>query len=712
VRAAAADAQDPIVADELALLAGVTAVLEVPPEPRADSELSIVRELERLRGLLLSRGESKDAVALREQWHRNSSLLAQLRRSRQASSVDPRSPYFAHLRLREAETERDLCLGHATRVEGGVRIVDWRNAPVSKIFYRYQQGDEYEEEFAGRVRTGEVVARRVLLIRDAALERIEAPEGIFTAELEAPGQWRRFEPTRPRLAGGEASALRAHGAGGEGEWLSGGDVARRLGGDLLGARRRADKHLPEITSLIDPDQFDLITQPSSGFLVIRGAAGSGKTTVALHRIAYLAFEEPSITSGRTLFVVFSPALRNYVGHVLPALGVEGVRILTYRDWAAEQRRRHFPALPGELRDDTPAEVQRLKLHPALGVALEQQVREVGGATSREQAVDDWASVLTRQPLLQEVCAREAPGAFTAAQIRRFVEWNRRNHEDLFAWQAGDRTIQAELDPEDDTLLLRAWQLRVGPLRRRGRRPLRYRHIAVDEAQDFSPLEVQVLLGCLDRERSVTLAGDTHQHLAPHSGFTSWSEFLGHLGVPGTEVETLRISYRSSQEIAEFALSLLGDLREDAELPVSTRSGPPVELFRFGDRGSCVAFLADALKDLVREEPLASVAVLTPSPELSAVYCRGLGNSDLLSLRQVENQDFTFAPGVEVTEIEQVKGLEFDYVVLVEVSDERFPDTPRARRLLHVGATRAVHQLWVTSVGTPSALVRVAPRDHG
>ena len=55
----------------------------------------------------------------------------------------------------------------------------------------------------------------------------------------------------------------------------------------------------------------------------------------------------------------------------------------------------------------------------------------------------------------------------------------------------------------------------------------------------------------------------------------------------------------------------------------------------------------------------------------------------------------------------MKGLEFDYVVLVEVSADHFPDSAAARRLLHVGATRAVHQLWLTSVGTPSPLVRDA-----
>jgi DNA helicase-2/ATP-dependent DNA helicase PcrA len=247
---------------------------------------------------------------------------------------------------------------------------------------------------------------------------------------------------------------------------------------------------------------------------------------------------------------------------------------------------------------------------------------------------------------------------------------------------------------------------------RGGGPLRYRHVAIDEVQDFSAVEVQVLLECLDTRRSITLAGDTQQHVLPDAGFTSWSAFFTDLGLAGMEIETLEISYRCSRQIAEFALALLGDLREDDRPPLTVRSGPPVELFRFTDHGACLAFLTDALIDLAADEPLASVAVLTPSRDLSTLYARGLANGEVPRLRQVERQDFTFAPGVEVTEIEQVKGLEFDYVILVETSSTHFPDRPAARRLLHVGATRAVHQLWLTSVGTPSPVVRAADEQRG
>ena len=91
------------------------------PEPRTASEEPIVRELERLRSVMLSGDEHKDISALAEQWHHQSSILQQLRNAAVVPKVDPRSPYFAHLRLREKGEERDLCLGKATCIERGVR---------------------------------------------------------------------------------------------------------------------------------------------------------------------------------------------------------------------------------------------------------------------------------------------------------------------------------------------------------------------------------------------------------------------------------------------------------------------------------------------------------------------------------------------------------------------------------------------------------------
>ncbi len=687
---------DPIVEEELELLRQVSTLLEEEPYVLPAKEEQIVADLLRLREEM-PQAKDEDKGALMAQYNQQLTVLETLRAARDKPVVDPASPYFAHLRLVEDGKTRDLCLGKATRIQRGVRIVDWRNAPISRLFYRYQQGEEYEEDFGNRTIIGEVAARRTVTIRKGELERIESPEGVYRRSDAA--SWTHESSELPRLAGGEGTAMQVYGAG-EG-------AHRRLGTDLAGDRRRTDKRLPDIAGLIDAEQFQLITQPTSGFVVIRGTAGSGKTTVALHRIAWMAFEDQRINGPQTLFLVFSKALRDYVSHVLPALGVHKVAVKTFREWSVALRKRHFPRLPKHVRDDTPAQVVRLKLHPLMLEVLRRQVRDVDAPANGDQAIDDWMSALTNLDLMLEVVASMAPGAFTREQLARIVTWSRDRNSEIVEWMDGDREVSAALDIEDDALLLRAWQLRVGALRHQKRRPLRYRHIALDEVQDFSPLEVQVLLGTLDQRKSITLAGDTQQHVMQDAGFTSWSDFFRYLGVDGVAVNTLKVSYRSSRPIVSFAMRLLGDLREDDDMPLVKRDGPAVEMFRFTDHGAAVAFLADALNQLLRDEPLASVAVLTGSPEVSGIYANGLERGEVPRMRRVTNQDFSFAPGVEVTEVSQVKGLEFDYVVIAEASARYYPDTPGSRRKLHVAATRAVHQLWITAVDEPSSIIREA-----
>jgi len=687
----------PIVEQELALLQEVRDALDAHQESSGPSETAALAELERLREQLLSgRGADDRAAALLE-YNRQEALLRQLRTSRERPRVAPESPYFGHLRLREKGREWNVCLGKATFIQGDVSIVDWRNAPVSQLFYRYEQGDEYDEELVGRARTGTIVVRRTVTIRDASLRRVDAPEGTFRRDaVDAP--WQQSERATARLAGGEGVALRVYQAAA--------GATHGLGA-AAGGPSRTDKHLPDIAGLIDPDQFALITRASSGLVVIRGTAGSGKTTVALHRIAYLAYDDPDIDSDHTLVVVFSRALRDYVSYVLPALGVHRVRVCTFQEWAGEQRRRHFPMLPRDTRDDAPAIVHRLKNHPAVLELLAAQVAAHKGAATARQALDDWGSALGDVARVTEVIGRTAPGAFSAAELQRAAEWCAKRYRELLAFLAREEPTPVEIAPEDEALLLRAWQLRVGPLRDGGNRPLRLHHVAIDEVQDFSPLDVRVLLDCLDERRSMTLAGDTQQHVLQEAGFTSWNDFFGYLGLAGTEVSTLRVSYRSTHEIVHFALDLLGPLREDDAAPETTRRGPPVELFRFTDHGACVAFLGPALKRLVAAEPHASVVLLAPTAEVAALYHDALEKAEVPRLALVRDQRFSFSAGIEVAEVADVKGLEFDYVVLLEASATHYPDSPAARRRLHVGATRAIHQLWLTSVATPSPLLRDA-----
>jgi DNA helicase-2/ATP-dependent DNA helicase PcrA len=265
--------------------------------------------------------------------------------------------------------------------------------------------------------------------------------------------------------------------------------------------------------------------------------------------------------------------------------------------------------------------------------------------------------------------------------------------------------RARLDVEDDTLLLLLHQAFRGHLTRGGttREPIVYEHILVDEAQDLSPLELSVVLDTASKAKSVTLAGDVQQRMLMDNGFSDWNTVLDELGFSHIEIEPLQLSYRSTHEILDFSRAVLGPLAS-ADAPAATRHGAPVELFELGHAGDAAAFLAEALRDLSIEESNASVAIVARYPEQADVYFQALERAEVRGVRRVADQDFSFKPGIDVTDVRQVKGLEFDYVVLVDVTDTSYPDDDEARHLLHIGATRAAHQLWVVTGGRPSSLL--------
>ena len=268
---------------------------------------------------------------------------------------------------------------------------------------------------------------------------------------------------------------------------------------------------------------------------------------------------------------------------------------------------------------------------------------------------------------------------------------------------------AALDWEDDALLLRLYQRAQGGLRK-GKETLHYEHVFIDEAQDLSPLELAVVLGTA-RGNSVTMAGDVAQRLMLDNGFSNWKSVLGILGLSHVQIEPLRVTYRSTHEIMEFANAVLGHLRNQ-EQGRAPRHGVPVELFRFSHTGEAVAFLAESLRALSNSEPLASVAVITRTPEQVREYAEGLAQAEVPNVRLIAEQDFPFRPGVDVSDVRQVKGLEFDYVVLVEVSAVGYPDDDESRHLLHIAASRAAHQLWVLTGDSPSPLLPASLVERG
>ena len=735
------------------------------------------RRLVELRELAAA-AKPEDLPALLEQMHTLGALRAHRGKST-IGSIDRKSPYFGHLRLDETYTmrgggggqkqrRRDVLVGSKQYLDAsaGIRIVDWRNAPVSRIFYRYRESDPYEETLGDQPVEGVVAARRTVAIVDGILRKVTAPQGTFV--LDADGRWRRGEALSARLR-----------LPGKGEGVAPIPSVR-------GNSTSADRLLPSIAAMLDKEQYDLITKPGLGLVAIQGSAGSGKTTVGLHRVAYLHASSPSrYRAAKMLVIVPNEALIHYTSRVLPGLGVDGVPVMTFARWSVRVIHDLFPRLPSLISDETPPLVSRVKNHAGMLHAIESVARDV---QKRLDTKVEAAMASGRWPESKRVLAawhathgvpdrrvtqlglwltgkKEIPGTPSAEKLpdvtRSAVEslgqelrnearsvlgaWDelttsRVRLDEYFGshfgtgqldqvheWCVRQARVRVEqdrdgespsLDSEDHALILRLWQVLRGPLMDIEGAALTVSHLFVDEVQDCSPIELKVLLdvaaglkedGRADPSQlSVTLAGDMAQRMRDDDEMQiefDWDATLKEMGVPGGAgmIEPLKVSYRSTAEITSFARGVLGPLAHEAE-PIATRHGPPVELFTFASAGEAVAFLADALRELSSTEPDANVALLSRFPQQAEVYYEGLVRAEVPNVRRVRKQDFTWERGFDVTDVRQTKGLEFDEVILLETTSSSYSESPQARHALYVGATRAAHQLWCIASESPSRLV--------
>lgn len=579
---------------------------------------------------------------------------------------------FAHLRVESGGKRRDVLLGGRTHIGGGVTVLDWQNAPLSQLFFTNNVGDEYEVESDDRALTGRLLERNVLRVVGRDLVEIRTGSGVTLARDDA-GQWHAHPAAAPAI--------------------------------VFDAREATAHHSP-VDVQLDPSQQAAVDVPPGRPVLLLGEAGCGKTTVALFRLARI---RPQLR-GAAAVIVPTEGLRRFTESMLERLHVENVEVWLYDRWAAMQARQAFRPLPQRESEDASAGVIRLKRHPSLRVAMAELATRQRPKKPRRELL-----LLFGDQLLLDRAAAASEGAVTPTHVAETLEHTRIQFTDPSEKQHrhvdADRlaTIDGRsidegtamndagtIDAEDYAVLFE-----LDAMRRGVARPRTYDCIVLDEAQELAPLELRLVGRAVAPGGSLVVAGDAAQQVDPTTRFIDWKQTMHELGSADHDVTTLEVSYRSPPEVTALARSLIG--RGDTT-PGTDASR--VIARRFDNELHRASALHDALRALRDRDRAATVAIICRAPDGARRLTRVLSLA-LDEVRLALHGDFDFAPGaINVTSVDEVKGLEFDLVVIPDASAVAYPDTPDARRALYVAVTRTVRQLVLTTVGTFSPLLHV------
>ncbi|MDX2015796.1 MAG: ATP-binding domain-containing protein [Myxococcaceae bacterium] len=608
---------------------------------------------------------------------------------RRAQAFAPARRLVGHLKLETSRRVTDVFLADATHVDTNVSILDAEAAPLAEVFFTTDEGHVYEVEVDGRPISGRLLEKHLLVFAGGALTQVATPETVFTRGADG------WSPA-PTLA------------------------APRIPGRPPKARHAFRSPL-EVT--LDPAQQRAVDLPRHEHLLLLGEAGFGKTTVALHRL--LALRQRSFDEGQRRFrgavMVPTEGLRRLTSLMLERRGVHDVDVWTFDDWVTGEARRAFRDLPRRLSENTPSAVVQLKRHPALRPTLEAFVkahprpfddpdrpRKGTALASRADLENLFGDRAWMEPVVARASGTLYPSVVAALAQHTKVQFLDPSdvayaHVDLEARTAVDGRSLDEgtpledansADAEDPAVLFELERLR-SVLSRKAPMPLgAYDVVFIDEAQEFAPIELAVMARALRRGGVFVVAGDAAQQVDPTAVFTGWDEVMRELGVPGAKQVRLEVNYRCPPDVTAQARHVLDASVATAETPSITWAG-------FAAPFHLSVWLSDSLRALVGDDASASVAVVCRTPEAARrVRQRLRGLETTLAL----DGDFPFRPGVIVTCVQEVKGLEFDVVVLPDAAASTWPSTADARRGLYTAMTRASHRLVLAWAGAKSPLL--------
>lgn len=692
----------------------------------------------------LAPSDLSDLDGLAQVWQFQVEIANQARKYKSSHKMTDRlermysSPYFGRIDfVEDGESKPEpVYIGLYTLVDlsGEILVYDWR-APISSMFYDFEIGRSSYKCPAGII-DGEIILKRQYKIANACIDYM------FNSSLKIND-----------------------------------DILQQI------LSKSVDNKMKTIITSIQREQNIVIRDDTHNILIVQGAAGSGKTSIALHRVAYLLYKYRESVNAENI-IIFSPnqVFNDYVSNILPELGEENMHQTTFIEYFNKIISPNFK------QEDMNDQIEYLlanRKQPQYAVRIESIKYKTSKSfidvmknyinylennrftfediyfadnmvISKEEISELFKKDYAHMPLykrLEKIKQRilyllEPYEKVRVNQVKEQIRESESLISEIDLKVMSTNKAYKEFKPLKDSIdtmvsldLCQIYidlfkdrklfmemcqgelpqnfeeisnytieQLRSSYLMYEDMVPILFlkivfdgtpnnniKHVIIDEAQDYTPLQFEVLKQTF-RHSNMTVLGDLNQSINYYMNIGKY-ESIDHIFKDrGTIFVNLNKSYRSTSEITDFSRSLL---TEKNNVECLNRHGEKPKIIQIEDKEDLVKQIAQDIKEL-DSNGFKSIAVICKSSQQSHNLYKSI--KDYVNISLVTKDDTEYINGVIIIPSYLSKGLEFDAVIICCDEEENDYCYEDERRLLYTVCTRALHVLHLYYFQKPPALI--------
>ncbi len=550
-------------------------------------------------------------------------------------------PYFARIDFKfdDEEAVEKIYIGRypVTKEPDFERVVyDWR-APISSLFYRFGTGRASYDAPVGLI-PGEIRLKRQYEINNGELEFY------FDADMQILD-----------------------------------DFLRKM------LTHNASHQMKSIVETIQRDQDLIIRNMASDLMMVQGVAGSGKTSVALHRVAYLMYQGLSNHLASQNIIIISPnaLFEKYISQVLPELGEENINSFLFDELfdmilekPFQSKNQLYESILSKSEHKHPTLLKdslAYKMHAEFITELDKL--DIQTNASVEKLITHYKQIFNETANFKPF-VKDSHDPSLMEAIRIYTK---------------DNLNTKKLRYEDASALVYLF------LKSNGYNDYRHiKHVVVDEAQDYYPMHFEILK-LMFPSAQFTILGDINQTIEKHENLSFYDAIKNTLSKKKATLVSMDKSFRCAHEILEFSARFV-----DTTLQSYSRHCEVPQIIK-REHASDYDGLLNEIR-FCRESGYASIGILCKTEKASQklfdkIHSKIHSEIDVQLILSQTRSDLT---GTFILPIYLSKGLEFDAVIIWEVDDVTY-STLEDRQLLYIASTRALHRLNLYYFGRVSPL---------